>query len=47
LLLRQLGRRFGALPGWARDRVAAADTAALENWGLRILDAESIHDVLA
>jgi len=47
LLLRQLERRFGALPGWARDRVAAADTAALENWGLRILDAGSLDDVLA
>ena len=47
MLLRLLERRFGALPGWARDRVAAADTAALENWGLRILDADSLHDVLA
>jgi hypothetical protein len=47
LLLRQLERRFGALPGWARDRIAAADTAALEGWGLRILDAGSLEDVLA
>jgi hypothetical protein len=47
LLLRLLERRFGALPGWARDRVAAADTAALENWGLRILEAGSLDDVLA
>ena len=46
LLLRQLERRFGALPGWASDRIAAADTAALEEWGLRVLDAGSLDDVL-
>ena len=47
LLRRQLERRFGALPGWALDRIAAADTAALEDWGLRVLDAGSLDDVLA
>jgi hypothetical protein len=47
LLLRQLERRFGVLPGWARDRIAAADTAALEEWGLRILDGGRLEDVLA
>ena len=47
MLLRQLERRFGALPDWARDRIAAADTAALEEWGLRVLDAGSLDDVLA
>ena len=47
ILLRQLERRFGALPGWARDRIATADTAALEDWGLRVLDAASLDDVLA
>jgi predicted transposase YdaD len=47
LLLRLLERRFGALPGWARDRIAAADTLALEEWGLRVLDAASLDDVLA
>jgi hypothetical protein len=46
LLLRQLERRFGTLPGWAQDRIAAADTAALEGWGLRILDADSLEEVL-
>jgi hypothetical protein len=46
-LLRQWERRFGVLPGWARDRIAAADTAALEDWGLRVLDASSLDDVLA
>ena len=46
LLLRQLERRFGALPTEVRARVAAADTAALEAWGLRVLDAGSLEDVL-
>jgi hypothetical protein len=46
LLLRQLERRFGALPVGIRDRIAAADTAALETWGLRVLDAGSLDDVL-
>lgn len=47
ILLRQLERRFGVLPGWARDRIAAADTAVLEDWGLRVLDAASLEEVLA
>lgn len=46
LLIRLLERRFGALPGWAGDRIAAADSAALEEWGLRVLDAGSLDDVL-
>jgi hypothetical protein len=46
LLLRLLERRFGALPAGVRERVAAADAAALETWGLRVLDAGSIDDVL-
>jgi hypothetical protein len=47
LLRRQLERRFGALPGWAVDRIAAADTAVLEEWGLRVLDAGGLEDILA
>ena len=46
-ITRQLERRFGVLPDWARDRIAAADSAALEEWGLRVLDAGSLDDVLA
>ncbi len=46
LLIRQLERRFGTLPGWAQDRIAAADAAALEDWSLRVLDAASLDDVL-
>lgn len=47
LLTRQLERRFGPLPVWARDRIAAAGTEALENWGLRVLDGVSLDAVLA
>ncbi len=46
LLLRQLERRFGALADPIKDRVRAADIAALEEWGVRILDARSLDDVL-
>jgi hypothetical protein len=47
LLLRQLERRFGALPDWARDRVLSADTDMMEEWGLRVLDAASLDEVFA
>ena len=33
-------------PAGLRDRIATADTAALEEWGLRVLDARSLDDVL-
>ena len=46
MLRRQLERRFGALPTWVTERIAAADSAALEEWGLRVLDANSIDEVL-
>ncbi len=45
LLLRLLERRFGALPDAARERVLAANIAALEEWGIRILEAGSLDDV--
>jgi hypothetical protein len=47
LLLRLLERRFGVLPGWAADRVLAADTVVLEEWSLRVLDAAPLEEVLA
>jgi hypothetical protein len=45
-LLRLLERRFGTLPGWAGDRVRAADTVMLEEWSFRVLDAASLEEVL-
>ncbi|MBI1790261.1 MAG: DUF4351 domain-containing protein [Acidobacteria bacterium] len=46
LLSRQLERRFGPLPEQAVARLQAADLATLENWGLRLLDASSLEEVL-
>jgi hypothetical protein len=46
MLLRLLERKFGTLPEWAAHRVHTADIAALEEWGLRVLDAGSLADVL-
>jgi hypothetical protein len=46
LLLRLLERRFGVLPAMARERVLSADTALLEHWALRVLDAGRLDDVL-
>ena len=46
ILLRQLERRFGALPDWATDRITTADTVALEEWSLRVFDATTLDDVL-
>ncbi len=45
MLLRVMERRFGAVPDAVKDRVAAADIAALETWGMRILDTDKLEDV--
>lgn len=41
LLVRLLERRFGPLPSWARERIAAAE-AQLEAWGEAVLTAGSL-----
>jgi hypothetical protein len=46
LLGRLLERRFGPLPPWAQQQLAAADIASLETWGLRLLEATSLEEVL-
>ena len=46
LLGRLLERRFGPLPPWAQQLLAAADIASLETWGLRLLEATSLEEVL-
>ena len=46
LLCRQLEHRFGPLPASARQQIEAADTPTLEAWGLRLLDATSLEEVL-
>ena len=45
ILLRQLTHRFGDVPNKAREKIAGADLATLEEWSLRILDAQSLEDV--
>ena len=45
LARRQLARRFGVLPAWAEQHIAAADTTTLEQWGLRLLDTTSLEEV--
>ena len=45
MFLRLLQRRFGDTPTWAREKIEKADLPTLEEWSLRILDAESIEDV--
>lgn len=42
---RILGARFGPLPDWVLDRVAAADGEALDEWVKRSDDAASIQEV--
>lgn len=46
LLGRQLTKRFGPLPDWARDKLAAARTDRLEQVADRIFDAASLEDAL-
>jgi predicted transposase YdaD len=45
LLRRLLARRFGSLPEWVEQQLGAADTATLEQWGLRLLEATSLEEV--
>ena len=47
LLRKQLSRRFGKLPEWAEAKLAAADSAQLEMWGERVLEARSLETVFA
>ncbi|EXJ14212.1 RpnC/YadD family protein [Imhoffiella purpurea] len=46
LLRRQLVRRFGALPAWAEACLDQASEAELEIWADRILDGETLKEVL-
>ena len=46
LLTRLLQRRFGNIPTWAREKIANADLPTLEEWSLRILDANSLEKVI-
>jgi hypothetical protein len=45
LLHRLLRQRFGELPDWVWPRLQQADTAQLEQWGERVLSADSLGAV--
>ncbi|MFO1370863.1 MAG: DUF4351 domain-containing protein [Candidatus Competibacteraceae bacterium] len=46
LLLKLLHQRFGELPAWARERLAAAETTQLETWVEGIFSAASLEELL-
>jgi hypothetical protein len=39
-----IGKRFGSIPPWLEERLAAATTNELEELGVRVLDAQSLED---
>jgi hypothetical protein len=43
----QLLQRFGQLPEWASQKLAAATPETLQQWGRRIFDAGSLEELLA
>lgn len=47
ILERLLDRRFGRLPDWAVERLAAASVDDLERWSERLFDAPDLEAVFA
>jgi predicted transposase YdaD len=46
ILRRLIERRFGPVPEWANDQLAARPVGELEELSVRVLDAISIEDLL-
>ena len=46
VLRRLIEKRFGPIPAWAEERLAARSAPELEELSLRVLDAQSIEDLL-
>jgi uncharacterized protein DUF4351 len=46
VLRRLIAKRFGAIPAWAEERLASRSTAQLEELIERVLDAQSIEDLM-
>ena len=46
ILRRQIEKRFGALPGWASEKLAALPASELEELSERVLDAKSVEELL-
>ncbi len=41
-----LTARFGELPQWAQERIAAAETDTLDRWSIRVLTALTLEDCI-
>ena len=46
VLRRQIEKRFGAIPNWAEERLVGRSATDLEELSVRVLDAQSIEDLL-
>jgi predicted transposase YdaD len=46
VLRRQIEKRFGALPGWASEKLAPLPAPELEDLSERVLDAKSVEELL-
>ena len=46
ILRRLIEKRFGPLPGWASDKLAALPASELEDLSERVLDAKSVEELL-
>jgi len=46
ILRRLIEKRFGALPGWASEKLAALPASELEGLSERVLDAGSVEELL-
>jgi hypothetical protein len=46
VLRRLIEKRFGALPSWAEERLTGRSAAELEELSVRVLDTQSIEDLL-
>jgi hypothetical protein len=46
ILRRQIEKRFGALPAWATEKLAALPASELKDLSERVLDAKSLEELL-
>jgi hypothetical protein len=46
VLRRQIEKRFGAIPSWAAEQLDSRSTAELEELSVRVLDAQSLEDLM-
>jgi len=46
VLRRLIEKRFGAIPSWVEERLAGRSTTELEDLSVRVLDAQSVEDLL-